>query len=201
MIRAAIAVLMLCAVNLAAQTSLTLTDQLPPYLLSAVLLNNGHFAVSTGYTGTPKTIIYREDGTGNRPVNYTSHIHVRVDNVLFQLPFESDLTTDAPPPPNPLRLMRLFRDTVERRPRINYEMVAIMPGSGDSVRVTFTMEPVKRPSGGFIRMSVSALNRGASNHDVGVLMLIDTKIGDNDQAPIATAFGFSGVETSYEKRI
>ncbi|MBK6420382.1 MAG: choice-of-anchor D domain-containing protein [Ignavibacteria bacterium] len=200
MIRSIIIMMVYGAANLVAQTSLTLTDQLPPYLLSAVLLNNGHFAVSTGYTGTPKTIIYREDGTGNRPVNYTSHIHVRVDNVLFQLPFESDLTTDAPPPPNPLRLMRMFRDTVERRPRINYEMAAIMPGSGDSVRVTFTMEPVKRPSGGFIRLSVSALNRGASNHDVGVLMLIDTKIGDNDQAPIATAFGFSGVETSYEKR-
>lgn len=183
-----------------AQSSLSLTDQLPPYLLSAVLLNNGHFAISTGYTGTPKTLIYREDGTGNRPVNYTSHIHVRVDNVLFQLPFESDLTTDAPPPPNPLRLMRMFRDTVERRPRINYEMAAIMPTSGDSVRVTFTMEAVKRPSGAFIRISVSALNRGAANHDVGVLMLIDTKIGDNDQAPIATAFGFSGVETSYSKQ-
>ncbi|MBK6292848.1 MAG: hypothetical protein IPF59_14065 [Ignavibacteria bacterium] len=97
--------------------------------------------------------------------------------------------------------MRMFRDTVERRPRINYEMAAIMPGSGDSVRVTFTMEPVKRPSGGFIRLSVSALNRGASNHDVGVLMLIDTKIGDNDQAPIATAFGFSGVETSCESEL
>ncbi|MCX6141291.1 MAG: choice-of-anchor D domain-containing protein [Candidatus Kapabacteria bacterium] len=183
-----------------AQSSLALNDQLPPYLLSAVLLNNGHFAVSTGYSGTPKTLIYREDGTGNRPVNYTSHIHVRVDNVLFQLPFESDLTTDAPPPPNPLRLMRMFRDTVLRRPRINYEMAAIMPTSGDSVRVTFTMEPVKRPSGGFIRISVSALNRGGANHDVGVLMLIDTKIGDNDQAPIPTAFGFSGVETSYSRQ-
>ncbi|MBK6292849.1 MAG: hypothetical protein IPF59_14070 [Ignavibacteria bacterium] len=78
MIRSIIIMMVYGAANLVAQTSLTLTDQLPPYLLSAVLLNNGHFAVSTGHTGTPKTIIYREDGTGNRPVNYTSHIHVRL---------------------------------------------------------------------------------------------------------------------------
>ena len=193
----------MCALSasVVAQTSLSLTDQLPPYLMSAVLLNNGHFAVSTAYTGQPKTVTYREDGTGKRPVNYTSHIHIRVDSVLFQLPFEVDLVADVPPPPNPLRLIRMFRDTVDRRPRINYEMAAIMPSNGDSIRVTFTMEPVKRSSGGFIRMSVAALNRGTSNHDVGVLMLIDTKIGNNDQAPTVTAFGFSGVEMSYEKRI
>ncbi len=181
-----------------AQTSLDLTDKLPPYLMSALLLNNGHFSVSTRYTGTSKTLIYKEDGTGNRPVNYTSHIHIKVDNTLFQLPFEVNPATDFPPPVNPMRILGLFRDTVAGRPRINARMLALMPGA-DSIMVIFTMEPVARPSGGFIRMSVGVENRGTTNHNIGVLILIDTKIGNNDRAPIATAFGYSGRETLYDK--
>ncbi|NQW29768.1 MAG: choice-of-anchor D domain-containing protein [Ignavibacteria bacterium] len=194
-------VLLLCAFNAIAQTQLQLVDQLPPYNLTATLLNNGHFSVSTTYTGTSKTVIYSEDGSGNRPINYTSHIHVKVDNIVFQLPYELNPTTDAPPPPNPLKILRLFRDTVQRRPRINADMLALMPGNGDSIKITFTMEPVKRPSGGFIRFSVVTQNAGASSHSIGVLMLVDTKIGGNDQAPIATAFGYSGVEAQYTKGV
>ena len=182
--------------SMVSQTSLELVDQLPPYLLSARLLNNGHFSITTNYTSTTKTLIYREDGTGNRPVNYTSHIHVKVDDVVFQLPFESNPGTDLPPPPNPLKVLHLFRDTVAQRPRINALMLALMPGN-DSIRVTFTMEPVKRPSGGFIRLSVAVENAGTSAHNIGVLMLVDTKIGDNDRAPIGTAFGYSGVESEF----
>lgn len=183
-----------------AQTSLDLIDKLPPYLMSAVLLNNGHFSVSTKYTGTSKTLIYKEDGTGNRPVNYTSHIHIKVDNTLFQLPFEVNPATDFPPPVNPLKILQLFRDTVAGRPRINAKMLA-MKSAGDSVIVVFTMEPVARPSGGFIRMSVDVDNRGNATHNIGVLILIDTKIGNNDRAPIATAFGYSGRETLYDKAV
>ncbi len=199
---AALCLSLLCISNImVAQTQLQLVDQLPPYNLTATLLNNGHFSVSTTYTGTSKTIIYSEDGSGNRPINYTSHIHVKVDNVVFQLPYEVNPTTDAPPPLNPLKVRRLFRDTVERRPRINADMLALMPGTGDSIKITFTMEPVKRPSGGFIRFSVVTQNAGVTPHNIGVLMLIDTKIGGNDQAPIATAFGYSGVETQYTKGV
>lgn len=180
------------------QTMLDLVDQLPPYLLSAKLLNNGHFSITTNYTGTSKTLIYREDGSGNRPVNYTSHIHVKVDDVVYQLPFEVDRTTDLPPPPNPLKVLRLYRDTVQRRPRINAQMLALAPNA-DSVRVTFTMEPVARPSGAFIRMSVALENAGFTPHNVGVLMLVDTKIGNNDRAPIGTAFGYSGIESEYRQ--
>ncbi len=181
-----------------AQTKLDLVDQLPPFLLSAQILSNGHFSITTNYTGTNKTLIYREDGTGNRPVNYTSHLHVNVDGVVFQLPFEVDRTTDFPPPPNPLTVLRLFRDTVQQRPRINAVFLA-RAGNGDSIRVTFTMEPVQRPSGGFIRLSASVENAGAAAHNVGVLMLVDTKIGNNDRAPIGTAFGYSGIESEFRK--
>ena len=182
------------------QTSLDLVDQLPPFLLSAQLLNNGHFSITTNYTGTSKTLIYREDGTGNRPVNYTSHIHVKVDDIVYQLPFEVNRTTDLPPPPNPMKLLRMYRDTVLNRPRINAQLLALADNS-DSIRVTFTMEPVQRPSGAFIRMSVALENAGFVQHNVGVLMLVDTKIGTNDRAPIGTAFGYSGVETEYRKSV
>lgn len=168
--------------------------------MSASLLSNGHFSVSTRYTGTSKTLIYKEDGTGNRPVNYTSHIHIKVDNTLFQLPFEVNPVTDFPPPLNPMTILGLFRDTIAGRPRINARMVAVMPGA-DTIMVIFTMEPVARPSGGFIRMSVDVENRGQASRNIGVLILVDTKIGNNDRAPIATAFGYSAVETLYDKNI
>jgi hypothetical protein len=182
--------------TLRAQTMLELTDQLPPYLLSARVLSNGHFSITTNYTSQTKSLIYREDGTGNRPVNYTSHIHVKVDDVVYQMPYEADPGTDLPPPPNPMKVIRLFRDTVQQRPRINALLLALTSG-GDSIRVTFSMEPVLRPSGGFIRMSAEVENAGTRPHNVGVLMLVDTKIGDNDRASIGTAFGYSGLETEF----
>lgn len=182
-----------------AQTMLELNDQLPPYLLSARLLNNGHFSITTNYTtDTTKTLIYREDGAGNRPVNYTSHVHIKIDDVVYQLPYEIDRTTDLPPPPNPLIVQDLFRDTVQGRPRINTRLLAI-PSAGDSVKLVFTMEPVQRPSGGFIRLSVRVDNSGIVPHSIGVLMLVDTKIGKNDRAPIGTAFGYSGIESQYRR--
>jgi len=188
--------LLLCTLSASAQSSLSLVDKLPPYNLTAVLLSNGHFSISTSYTGTSKPLIYREDGTGNRPINYTSHIHVKVDGVVYKLGYEVDETTGAPPP-NQIAVNRLFRDTVNNRPRINADM-RILHGVGDTIGVIFTMEPVKRPSGAFIRLSVLIQNKGVRSHDVGVLMLIDTKIGDNDRAPIATSFGYSNLETQYQ---
>ena len=195
------AVLLIASACLHAQTRLDLDDQLPPYLLNATLLNNGHFSITTNYTGENKTLIYREDGSGNRPVNYTSHIHLNIDDVIFQLPFENDPVTDLPPPPNPLEIERLYRDTVGGTPRVNAEMLAVMPGTTDSILTTLTMEPVARPSGGFIRISVAVQNIGSVARSIGVLMLIDTKIGDNDQAPIGTAFGYSGVETQFDQGV
>jgi hypothetical protein len=186
--------------TLSAQQSLELVDKLPPYRLSATLLNNGHFSVATNYTGTLKQLIYREDGTGNRPINYTSHIHIKIDNDVYQLPFEINQATDQPPPPRALTIRRLFPDTVETRPRINAEMLALLGGS-DTVVVLFTMEPIKRASGGFIRLSVQVENRSSRPHSVGVLMLIDSKIGDNDRAPIATSFGYSGVESEFRRGV
>jgi hypothetical protein len=58
------------------------------------------------------------------------------------------------------------------------------------------MEPSKRPSGGFIKMSVSA-DTSSKSHDVGVLLLIDTKIGNNDRAPIVTSFGYYNTEQQF----
>lgn len=182
-----------------AQSSLSIVDALPPYLLSAFLLNNGHFSITTAYTGTSKPLIYREDGTGNRPVNYTSHVHIKVDNTVYKMPYELDETTGLPPT-NQISVLRLFRDTVNNRPRINADMI-VLHGAGDTIGVVFTMEPVKRPSGAFIRLSVTVHNRGVRDHDVGVLMLIDTKIGDNDRAPIATSFGYRTIETEYRSGV
>lgn len=191
--------LLFAPVCVSAQSLLTITDALPPYDLSAWLLNNGHFAIGTSYTGQPKPLIYREDGTGNRPVNYTSHLHIKVDGVVYKMGYEVDETTGQPPP-NQIVVRRLYRDTVSGRPRINADM-QILHGPGDTVNVVFTMEPVRRSTGGFIRMSVVAENRGRSTHNIGVLLLIDTKIGDNDRSPIATSFGYRTVETEYDASI
>ncbi|HYF03759.1 MAG TPA: hypothetical protein VEC36_10315, partial [Patescibacteria group bacterium] len=168
-------ILFLAAFGANAQQSLTLEDALPPYSLTATLLRNGHFSISTQYTGESKQLIYREDGSGSRPVNYTSHIHVKVDDVVFQLPFEPNPATRELPPQNALKITELFRDTVAGAPRVNAAMFAQMP-DGDTVRFVFTMQPVMRPSGGFIRMSVAVDNVSKKAHSVGVLMLIDTKI-------------------------
>lgn len=193
------AIALTMSVPLMAQSSLSIVDALPPYLLSAFLLNNGHFSITTAYTGVSKPLIYREDGTGNRPVNYTSHVHIKVDNTVYKMPYELDETTGQPPT-NQMQVQRLFRDTVNNRPRINADMI-VLHGPGDTIGVVFTMEPVKRPSGAFIRLSVTVHNRGVRDHDVGVLMLIDTKIGDNDRAPIATSFGYRTVETEYRNNV
>jgi hypothetical protein len=183
---------------LRAQQSLTIVDALPPYNLTANLLSNGHFSLSTTYTGTSKSIIYREDGTGNRPVNFTSHIHFKVDDVVFQLPFELNPATRENPPENPVKITQLFRDSLNGVARINARSIGILP-DGDTVRFLFTMMPVKRPSGGFIRLSATVENSTKRPHSIGVLMLIDTKIGDNDQAPIVTSFGYRDRETGFTK--
>lgn len=187
-------------VEVYAQQSIRIADALPPYSLTATLLGNGHFSVSTRYTGPSKTLIYKEDGTGNRPVNYTSHIHFKVDDIIFQLPYELNPTTRTAPPEHPLKITELFRDTTEGRARINAQMFGIMP-DGDTMRFVFSMQPVQRPSGGFIRLSAEVHNSGTKAHSVGVLMLIDTKIGNNDRAPIVTAFGYQNVETQYSPPI
>ncbi len=179
-----------------AQQSLSILDALPPYDLTATLLANGHFSVSTEYTGEPKTLIYREDGTGGRPVNYTSHVHFKVDDIVFQLPYELNPVTRETPPDNPLTITQLFRDTVAGRPRVNARMFGVMP-DGDTMRFVFTLQPVKRPSGGFIRLSAEVENSTTKKRSVGVLMLVDTQIGSNDRAPIVTAFGYQNTETQY----
>lgn len=191
---------MLFCAELRAQQTLRITDALPPYSLTATLLGNGHFSVSTRYTGESKTLIYREDGTGNRPVNYTSHVHFKVDDVVFQLPYELNPITRTTPPEHPLSITELFRDTTEGRERINARMFGIMP-DGDTMRFVFSMQPVQRPSGGFIRLSAAVHNSTAKARSVGVLMLIDTKIGNNDRAPIVTAFGYQNVETQYSPSV
>ncbi|MBS1912280.1 MAG: choice-of-anchor D domain-containing protein [Bacteroidetes bacterium] len=186
------------ALPLRAQTSLSIVDVLQPYRLTATLLANGHFSISTRYTGISKTLVYQEDGTGNKPVNYTSHIHFKVDDVIFQLPFELNPATREAPPQNPLEVTELFRDTVAGTPRINARMFGVMP-DGDTIRFVFGMQPAQRPSGGFIRMTAEVLNSTRRSRDVGVLMLVDTKIGANDQAPIISAFGFRTVETEFDR--
>jgi len=190
---------MLWCVAALAQNSLSIVDALPPYRLSAFLQGNGHFSVATSYTGLPKPLIYREDGSGNRPVNFTSHLHIRVDGVVYKMPYEVDETTGLPPA-NQMAVRGLFRDTVLGRPRINARL-EILPAALDTIDIVFTMEPVKRPSGAFVRMSVTIVNRGVRNHVIGVLMLVDTKIGDNDRAPIATSFGYRTVETQYQQGV
>lgn len=187
------------ALGATAQNRLSITDALPPYLLSARLLDNGHFSITTRYTGEPKTLIYQEDGSGG-PINYTSHVHFKVDDVIFQLPFEMNPVTRDVPPENPLEITQLFRDTVAGTARINARMFGVMPG-GDTIRFLFTMHPVLRPSGGFIRMMAEVHNTTGAPRSVGVLMLVDTKIGDNDRAPIITSFGYRSRETEYERTV
>lgn len=191
----------LACIPASAQSSLSIVDALPPYLLSCRFTNNGHFSISTKYTGTPTTIIYREDGTGNRPVNYTSHVHLYVDGVVYQMAYEEDTTTRTAPPPHPLAVKRMYPDTVAGRPRINVDVQALTVAEKDTIRATLTMEPVLRSGGAFIRFTITVDNRGTRPHDIGALLLVDTKIGANDRAPIATAYGYSGVETKYERKV
>ena len=183
---------------LQAQQELKLEKMLPPYLLDAIVLKNGHFYINTSYlnpTVDPKSLIYNEDDSGITPPNFTSHVHLMIDGTIFQLPFEEDPVTEMPPPQNPLTVSRLFRDTLRGIPRINSELIADMP-DGEKVRFIFSMEPSKRPSGGFIKMSVSA-DTSSKQHNVGVLLLIDTKIGDNDRAPIVTSNGYYSTEQQF----
>lgn len=183
---------------LPAQQELKLEDMLPPYLLDAVVLKNGHFYINTSYldpTIDPKSLIYNEDGNGITPPNFTSHVHLMIDSIIFQLPFEDNPNTEMPPPQNSLTVSRLFRDTLNGKPRINSELIANMP-DGENVRFIFSMEPSKRPSGGFIKMSVAA-DSSSKAHKVGVLLLIDTKIGNNDRAPIVTSFGYYNTEQQF----
>ena len=187
---------------LPAQQELKLEDMLPPYLLDAVILKNGHFYAKTSYlnpSDDPKSLIYSEDGGGITPPNFTSHVHLMIDGIIFQLPFEEDPTTEMPPPQNPLTVSTLFRDTLNGIPRINSELIADMP-DGEEVRFIFSMEPSKRPSGGFIKMSVAA-DTSSKAHDVGVLLLIDTKIGDNDRAPIVTSNGYYNTEQQFTNAV
>ncbi len=184
-----------------AQSSLTINDALVPYKLSPTLLSNGHFSISTNYTDPiTKGIIYREDGTSGKPVNYTSFFHVKVDNIVFQQSYESDTSDFTIPAKNPIKVTSIFRDTVAGVPQINAKSYGVLP-DGDTIRFLFTMFPVKRASGGFIRMSVTVQNTTSKKHSVGVLMLVDTKIGDNDQAPIATTFGYSTIEQQFDTGI
>lgn len=196
---ATLATLIVPASQLAAQSRLAIVDALPPYLLTARLLDNGHFSITTRYTGEPKTLIYQEDGSGG-PINYTSHVHFKVDDVIFQLPFELNPITRDVPPENPLAITRLYRDTVAGIARINARMHGVMP-DGDTIRFLFTMHPALRPSGGFIRMMAEVHNTTSRPRSVGVLMLVDTKIGDNDRAPIVTAYGYRAKETQYERAV
>lgn len=187
---------------LKSQQELKLEGMLPPYLLDAVVLKNGHFHISTSYldpSDDPKSLIYHEDGNGVTPPNFTSHVHLMIDNIIFQLPFEDDSNTEMPPPQNSLTVSRLFRDTLNGIPRINSELIANMP-DGENVRFIFSMEPSKRPSGGFIKVSVSA-DTSSKAHDVGVLLLIDTKIGDNDRTPIVTSYGYYNTEQQFTEAV
>ncbi len=168
------------------------------YKFTALLLGNGHFSITTKYIGdTAKQLIYKDrDDNPVKPPNYSSHVHFMVDNVVFQLPYEENPATGVSPPQNPLYITELFRDTVAKNPRINARMYGVMPTTGDTVKFIFTMEPSKRPSGGFIKISAT-LDSMKTSHNVGVLLLIDTKIGDNDQAPIVTSFGYYNTEREF----
>ncbi len=185
---------------LQAQSSLTIVDAVSPYKLNPTVLNNGHFSIATNYTTPTKGIIYREDGTNNKPVNYTSFFHVKIDNDVYQQSYESDTSGFGVAVQHPIITKSIFRDTVSGAPRVNARSIAVLP-NGDTMRFVFSMLPVKRPSGGFIRLSVQVENSSTQSHRVGVLFLIDTKIGDNDQAPIATAYGYSTVEKQFDRGV
>ncbi len=186
--------------SIQAQASLTIVNAIPPYKLSPTVLSNGHFSISTDYTVPTKGIIYREDGTNNKPVNYTSFFHVKIDNDVYQQSYESDTSGFGVPVQHPIVTQSIFRDTLAGTPRINANSYAVLP-SGDTMRFVFTMFPVKRPSGGFIRLSVAVRNSTSQSHRVGVMMLVDTKIGNNDQAPIASAYGYSTVEKQFDRGV
>jgi hypothetical protein len=194
---AIVASLLLVPVVASSQSSLSIVDALAPYKLNPILLANGHFSITTNYyPDKTRGIIYQEDGSSGRPVNYTSHYHLRVDDVVYQLPYEEDTATRTAPPPHPIKVTQLYRDTINGIPRINARSIVVLV-DGDTLGVVFTMFPNKRPSGGFVQMSMEVENRTSKNRKVGVLMLIDTKIADNDQAPIATSFGYSKQEAGF----
>lgn len=189
--------LLLAPFVISAQSSLSIVDALAPYKLNPILLANGHFSITTNYyPDKTRGIIYQEDGTSGRPINYTSHYHLRVDDVVYQLPYEADTATRLAPPPHPIKVTQLYRDTINGIPRINARSIVVLV-DGDTLGVVFTMFPNKRPSGGYVQMSIEVQNTTSKNRKVGVLMLVDTKISDNDQAPIATSFGYSKQETGF----
>jgi hypothetical protein len=50
-------------------------------------------------------------------------------------------------------------------------------------------------------MQAEVHNTSSRERSVGVLMLVDTKIGDNDRAPIITSFGYRARETEYRRTV
>ena len=182
-----------------AQVSLTLDDVLPPYKFTAGLLKNGHFYITTKYIGdTTNQLIYVGAKDPVMPPNYTSHIHIKIDGTVFLMPFEDDPNSQMPPPANQLVIESLFRDSLNGMPRINARIYAITQPAKDTVRFIYSLMPVKRPSGGFIRLSL-AFDTARQNHLIGTLLLIDTKIGNNDQAPIVTSLGYFNNEKEFTK--
>ncbi len=195
-------IFLICFTSVKAQDFLLLDNVFPTsYKFTAGLLKNGHFFINTKYAAdTTNQLIYREDNTGLKPINYTSFVHFKIDNYIFQLPFENNPATQFPPPENQIIVTGLFRDTIQKVPRINASMLAIMPDRKDSVWVTFTMHPFKRANGGFIRF-ISRIDSSRFAHNIGVLLLVDTKVATNDRAPIITSYGYYKNERQFEKTV
>ncbi len=185
------------AISASAFGQLELVDMVRPYKFTAGILENGHFYITTKYIGdTTKQLIYVGQKDPILPPNYTSHVHIRVDDRVFQMPFEDNPTTKMPPPENVLIIEELFRDTLEQLPRVCARLLAIDPATNDSLHFVFSLMPIKKAEGGFVRLGVE-FGGSKQSHKLGVLMEIDTKIGNNDKAPIVTSLGHYTTEHEF----
>lgn len=185
------------AISASAFGQLELVDMVHPYKFTAGILENGHFYITTKYIGdTTKQLIYVGQKDPILPPNYTSHVHIKVDDHVFQMPFEDNPTTKMPPPENVLIIEELFRDTLEQLPRVCARMLAIDPATNDSLHFVFSLMPIKKAEGGFVRLAVE-FGGSKLSHRLGVLMEIDTKIGNNDKAPIVTSLGHYTTEHEF----
>lgn len=74
------------------------------------------------------------------------------------------------------------------------------PGYDFNIEVTQRLVIVNGPTSGRpdnVKIEYYIVNRDTVSHSVGILLELDTEINNNDYAPIATSFGYTGVEQDF----
>ncbi len=150
--------------------------------------SNGKFNMGTYPEG--KTLIYDYNGTFSDP--WSSWTVFKVDGELYTNHFDHSGIPDGYISPS-----RLFSKISHSGDSSYFEGAWTIEG----VDITQIVMPVylKYASGteGTALIKYEIANNDDAYHTVGILLELDTKIGMNDAAPLATIYGYSDVEKDF----